>query len=174
MRRGVSLALNRYLHSARHTGRNMDADDFLVAYHALAVAVGAFVTYHLAFAMTGGADLLHLHHTEDAPLGAYHMSRPFAGGTRFTVLAVRRTRAAAVRAGNLLADLDFLVHASGYLIEREFDFHPQVAAALYTSAAPSASEEGREMTAVAHVEVEARIREQVAETREDVLHAESA
>ena len=91
-----------------------------------------------------------------------------AGAAGLFAIGVGGSFAAAVRAGDILLDLELLLHALLYILEREAYTGAEVRAAERLTSAATAAE------ATKASEVKAATAEEVAEAAEDILHAHAA
>ena len=82
----------------------------------------------LAFAVALVANFLLLDHAEHRAARGGHVAAAVAGGAGFGLVSLFAAAASAVGAGDILAHLEFLRHARGDFLEREFHLHAHVAA----------------------------------------------
>ena len=123
---------------------------------------------HLARPLTGRTYALRLHHAEEAALCRDDGARTVTGAAGLLAIGVGGPFTITVRAGDILLDLEFLLHALLYILEREPYTGAEVRAAERLTSAASASE------ATKASEVKAATAEEVAEAAEDILHAHAA
>ena len=169
VRTGIAFASHGELHAFAHAGRDVDVDDFVTFHDAFTAAVGAFLFDDSACAITGGTHRSGLHLSEETVDGLHHLTTTMAGRTGLSG-AVFRTAAVAMCAGDVFADLDFLFHAMGDLLQVQLHFHADVGAALLDGAATAATASEATETAEATAKVEASAKHAV----QDVVQVEVA
>ena len=82
------------------------------------------------FAAAGGTDALCLHHAEDALGGVGDDAAAVTGRTLLVGAACLGAAAVAMRTSDVLAHLELLGDAMGYLLQRQLDLQTEVAAAM--------------------------------------------
>ena len=113
----VTFAGNVDNHPLSYTGRNLDFHDFLAFDNTRPATFVTFVLDDGTLTATGGANALGLHHSEDALGGMGDDTRTMTRRTLFVSATHFGTCAVTMRAGDVLAYLEFLGNAMGNLLQ---------------------------------------------------------
>ena len=136
---GITLALNRNLHTSTHAGRNLNGDNFLITHNTFAAAMSTLILDYLSFAVASRTCFLHLHHAEDAALGANDATGTFTSRTCFAAATVSTACAVTVFAFNKFLYFNLFLNAGTNLFQCQAHFNAQVSTTTHTLAAATSS-----------------------------------